>query len=72
MIQICNYSCSYKAISFTSVHQFSLAVILVWFFFNHHQKINLFATLWANVIHLKNNFQSEIPKNNHTAIVFWA
>lgn len=54
-----------------SVHQFSLAVILVGFF-NCHQKINLLATLWANVIHFKNNFQSIIPKNNHITIVFWA
>lgn len=55
-----------------SLHQFSLAVILVVIFFNCHQKINLLATPWANVINFKNNFQPIITKNNHTTIVLGA
>lgn len=68
ILWVCHYCCSYKAITPMVTHQFSLIILVV--FSKYHRKSSLFPIPWANAIHLKNNYKSQLPKKNHTANIF--
>lgn len=68
ILWVCHYCCSYKAITLMVTHQFFLIILV--FFSKYHWKTSLFPIPWANAIHLKNNYKSQLPKKNHTANIF--